>query len=479
MICVIIHGMDPDKRKRVQSLKVIISEAIMVIAVILMVTVLALIVSGYWLNSDFQIERQGLLQISSVPTGASINIDGDSSWLQKTNTSKVLSSGEHTIVLSKDGYDTWSKKINITEGLLYRLHYPRLFLQNRSSESVFDLKNTIFASVSPEHDKLVLVNESSKWDFLELDNETLTSQKIDIKNYLSDVGIADSLESSVDWVFHGKIFTAEWDNDGSHLLLSVENDGKTEWVLLDVKNPKNSVNISKAFGANFERIKILDNASNNLLAIQNGNLHKIDVSGKSISSILVKGVINFDHYNNEIIFSAKNDGEEGGYYLGLTKIGDNEITNLSLTSSPEKVVIYKFYDEKYIATLFENSLSIFKEENFEKIFASELSFSPENLKVGHNSEFAIMNSGSSIATFDMESLSLNEWTVDGEKFGWVDNSMIFSVSDGNLIVYDFDGNNRRELAKNVSNLFPAMITDNKWLYYFNDTSLMREWLIPR
>lgn len=91
---------------RKQSRRVIISEVIMVISVVLMVAILALLVSGYWLNSDFTVERQGMLQISSFPTGANVEVDGDAPWYQRTNTSKVLSSGEHSIKLVKDGYDT-------------------------------------------------------------------------------------------------------------------------------------------------------------------------------------------------------------------------------------------------------------------------------------------------------------------------------------------------------------------------------------
>ena len=83
--------MDPDKAKRRQSLKIIISETIMFVSVVVTVVILAFLVSGYWINSDFKVERQGLLQVSSIPTGAEVNIDGDSSWFQRTNTSKTLS----------------------------------------------------------------------------------------------------------------------------------------------------------------------------------------------------------------------------------------------------------------------------------------------------------------------------------------------------------------------------------------------------
>ena len=46
-----------------------------------------------------------------------------------------------------------------------------------------------------------------------------------------------------------------------------------------------------------------------------------------------------------------------------------------------------------------------------------------------------------------------------------------------LIVYDFDGYNRRSIAKNTSAHFPVAITDNKWLYYVSDDELIREWIV--
>lgn len=152
-----IHELDLEKQKKRQNFKVIISEAIMVLAVVITVIVLAFIVSGYWINSDFEVERQGMIQVSSIPTGATVNIDGeDSSWLERTNMSKVLPVGEHTITLTRDGYDSWSKTINVTEGLLYRLHYPRLFLENREKETILDALGTTKIFVSDDRETMLL-----------------------------------------------------------------------------------------------------------------------------------------------------------------------------------------------------------------------------------------------------------------------------------------------------------------------------------
>ena len=463
--------MDRDKLKRRQSLKVIISEAIMVLAVIITVIILAFIVSGYWLNSDFKVERQGLVQIYSVPTGADVNIDGEpSSWLQRTNTSKTLTSGEHTITLSKEGYDSWTKTINLKEGLLYRLHYPRLFLIDRLSTKVLDANTTTLATISPDFSDMVLINSTTKWSLVNLENDTLEPKNFSIAEYFSDVSVA---EGATTGLFSGKIVDLNWDADGNHILFEIEGESTKEWVLIDVRNIKNSINLSKEFGADFSNVEILDNSSNNLLAVQNGNLHKIDVSGKSISTVLVENVIDFDHYNNTVLFSA--ESKDSDYYLGAFKVGDNQITELETFSQPFRVAIVKFYDETYYATICNQVVSLYKESpEFTKVSDYELSFVPDHRKVGQAGEFIIMYFGDQIATLDMEASDVHEWTIENDNFGWLVNDMIYTVSDGELIAYDFDGYNRRVLAKNVSSHFPAAITNNKWLYYFSDDTLIRE-----
>ncbi len=465
--------MDPDKIKRRQSLKVIFSEAIMVITVIITVTILGFLVSGYWINSNFEIERQGLLQISSIPTGADVYIDGDGlSWLQRTNTSKVLSSGEHTVLLTKDGYDSWSKTINISEGLLYRLHYPRLFLKERIKENIFNTSEFTTATLSPDHNYLLLTNNTTEWTLINLEEEKLNKSEINISNLLTNDNTNEKM------LFTGNILANNWDSDSNHILFKLELNDNIEWILIDTKDPKNNLNLTKEFDVNFNEIKIIDDNSNNLLAIRNGNLYKINVPNKTLSDILIENINDFNYYNNEIIFSATTTSEESSeHYLGLMKLSNNKIIKLSEISPTAKITLSKFYDDEYITILDNNIISLYKKDDFTKIADFELSFIPNSIKVGHNGEFIIANSGQNIATLDMEPMEVTEWTIEGENFGWIDNDMIFTVHDGELIVYDYDGLNRRVIANNISSHFPAAITNDKWLYYFSDDNLVREWLI--
>ncbi|MBR3228848.1 PEGA domain-containing protein [Candidatus Saccharibacteria bacterium] len=465
--------MDREKKRRRQSFKVIVSEILMTLAVVVTVIVLAFIVSGYWVNSDFEVERQGLLQVSSVPTGAEVVIDDESAWLQRTNTSKVLPSGTHKVELKKEGYDSWSKTIDISEGLLYRLHYPRLFLLKREKEKILSVGGATFASVSPNRKTLLVANNTTEWKLIDLDRESIEAKKINIAEYFSGVSMA---EGATVGLFNSDILDADWAKDDNHILFKVRSGENVEWVLVDVRNLKNTINLTKEFGVNFSKVEILDNSANNLLIVQNSNLQRVDLSSKAISAVIVENIVSFDHFENEVIYVAKKDE---GFVMGKTEIGDNEPEILDHLASSARVLISKFYDDKYITLVQGQTVTLYREDDYIKVQEYELSFVPESLKVGHNGEFIIMASGGSIATLDMEAMKTTEWSLGDAKYGWVDNDMIYTVKEGELSVYDFDGLNHRSLAKNVSEHFPATITSDKWLYYFSDDYLVREWLIKR
>ena len=475
-------NMDPDRFKK-QNIKVIISEAFMVIAVIVTVIVLALLVSGYWLNSNFEIEQNGMLQISSIPTGASVEIDGRvSSWLERTNSSKILSSGPHTVKLTKDGYDSWSKTVTIAEGLLYRLHYPRLFLEQRQMEPVIATGKYTGASISSDHNAVLLTNDTSEWAYLNLDTDEPTIRKLDISALFTSISLADDAKVGL---FTGEIIDTDWDYDAAHVLIEVRNGDATEWALLDVNNVDKSINLTKEFGADFSRIEIIDNNSNNLLALRNQNLHKIDLPGRSISAVIAKQVFDFDHYNNEIVFSAQEDSTDSPettpeYYIGYFKLGSRDIKTLEHLAVPTKVAIGKFYDSKYIATLTGNAVTVHQEDDYAADVSEYLlAFNPDSVKVGHNGEFLLFARDNTLATLDFEANLVREWTIENAQYDWLDNDMLYVVSEGDLIVYDFDGLNRRIITHNVSSHFPTIITNDRWLYYFSDDNLVREWLIPR
>jgi len=496
-LCYNITIMDSEKRARRQSIRLIISETVMVLAVVAMVVVLAFLVSGYWLGSGFQVERQGMLQIGSVPIGATVAVDGEAPWYQRTNTSKVLTSGEHVVSLTKDGYDSWSRTVNIRDGLLYRVNYPRLFLLEREKEAVYSSSAATMATVSPDHKWMLIANNTTTWRLLNLSGEKVEPKTISVATLFDSVSMASGAATGL---FTGEITKFSWSEDNEHILIKSILDDKVEWVLLNIKNPSESVNITRQFATSFDSIRIFDNSASTLLAIKDSNLHKIDVSGRQISAVLIEKVQNFDIFGSDIIFTAaidqksaydssdemlrqedpltKEDVYVPNYYTGVVKLNDIErISYITSSEEPIRAFVSRFYDEKYITVVTDAMIFVYKYGGAETVFEGALSFTPENIKIGHDGSFVFMNSGSQVMTLDMEALELREWALDTENFGWLDGHIIYGVKDGTLVVYDFDGLNRRTLSNNVSAHFPVTITENKWLYYFSDDKLIREIIV--
>ena len=460
--------MDYEKRAYYRNIRVIVSEIIMVLVVIVTVVILAFVVSGYWLNSDFKLERQGMLQISSIPTGADVAVDGESAWNQRTNTSKVLSSGKHDISVTKEGYDSWSRSINIREGLLYRIHYPRLFLQNREKNPVLDVSNATYATVSPNREHMLLANNTTEWELVNLTHDSLEKKPIDIAGHFSGTSLASGASKGL---FIGSIVSASWSTNNEKVLIESSYNGTSEWVVLDIKNPTTSLNLTRLFNMNFSRISIMDDSAAHLIALANGNLHTIDLGARQISAILAQNVVDYDHYNSEIIFSAK---KEEKYYIGIIKNQDEPQKEIFKYDTPASVAILRFYDDIYVSIAVDGKNVVYKKDDFSEYFSGEISIIPETYNVGHAGEFVIASSGQNIVTVDMEAMEVVEWSIDSAHYGWLDPDMLYAVNDGELVVRDYDGLNRRSLAKNVSSHFPVVITGDKWLYYFSDGDLIRE-----
>lgn len=440
----------------------------MVAAVVVTVVILGFLVSGYWLNANFEVERQGLLQVSSFPTGADVYIDGESSWLQRTNTSKVLSAGEHTVMLTKEGYDSWSRTVTISEGLLYRLHYPRLFLQDTTSEAVLDSANITASTISPDGAKLLTLDNTMAWHLVNLTSDQLKPTALDFPN----------LFPTTDTQPNYTVTSFSWSEDAGRVLISVQAGDATEWILLDLGTPSRSLNLTQAFGA-ITDVQILDRSASRLLALLDGSLHQLDVSDHTLSPALADNVIRYSYYDtSEVIFSASIQmGNEPSYYVGTFKLGDDDATKLVATSSPAFTAISKFYDDKYITILDGASLSVYRQDDFSTVANYTLSFTPASMTVGHGGEFVTMQLDTQIATLDMEANTVTEWSIPSPQLGLLDSDMFYSVDGGNLVAYDFDGQNRRIIAHNVSPLTPVAITGNKWLYFYSDTpntSLMRQ-----
>ena len=108
--------------KRRLRLQLTFVYGIMILAVVAIVAVLVLVVQGYRFNRyDGKLEQGGLVQFDSQPSGATVSAD-NSVLANKTASKIVLSAGNHTVTIGKDGYSTWKKDVVVKPGTVLWLN---------------------------------------------------------------------------------------------------------------------------------------------------------------------------------------------------------------------------------------------------------------------------------------------------------------------------------------------------------------------
>ena len=137
--------MNNTKALKKDRLRVVLVNTVMILSVVLIVGVLILITMGYGINSDLNVERRGLVQFISHPSGATISIN-DEATSSRTPTKSMLLPGTHHITINRPEYDTWSKSINVEPGSVLWLDYVRLIPTQKRTDHLKDFSDIISVS---------------------------------------------------------------------------------------------------------------------------------------------------------------------------------------------------------------------------------------------------------------------------------------------------------------------------------------------
>lgn len=492
---------DRERKRRRQFIKVVIAEIGMVLAIIAVVIVATLSAMGFFVSSNGTIEQSGLIQIHSMPTGASIELDG-STIFSRTNTSRTLTPGEHTIKLSKDGYDTWEKTIKMYAGMLIRLYYPRLFLLNREAETVMKLGEALeFYSTSTDYNNILYaVTDSVEWVLVDIRNDDVRTIKLDMSSVLPGVEkVAGKAQ------FQGSVDEIKWTKNSDYVLVRTTFDGKSEWILVSLKDVKQSLNLTRTFGLEFSQVELIDGTANQLFVLENQQLRKINTNDRTISRVLLSDVQSFACESTNVIYVAtklenSDDGEKKVKVIGVYRDGERGGTTLARMDNEDvvRVSISKYYDDNYLGifvndevTVYYGAIPSYREKMGETDFSglkvlvekTKLSLIPDRIDVSSEGEYMVARHDRQFVVIDLDMGDIYEYKSKSAKLHWLDTSMMSAVVDGELVVWDFDNTNQRILVTSnhnsiksddsvttfsnaeLMNYVPVITMNNKWIYY--------------
>ncbi len=472
--------MDRARQKKIRNIRVIATNIFMSVSVVAIVFVLMLIAMGFSFNENGGFEQSGLLQLASHPSGASVEIDGNSQF-GHTDFSKMLSSADHKIRVSKDGYDSWSSDVKIDAGLLTRVEWIRLFPNEPEINNASSYKEFRLAQFSTDRKWLVTVEKGGD----ELIRANIQGDRLKNNRFkLTAILGADAEQALL-----GDLNILDWNENSSKLLLSWKNGDTLSFHLVDLEHIENTVHLSKKFKHNFTDIHIANDSASKLWAVADGNLYRIDLSESKISEPIAGKVERIANNKDVVAFAnlETTTQEEGKpatteRHINVYKDGEDSFTTIATLDVKQKVsgiAMDTYWNEEWLAYSYDKEARIlagkypsYGKQNsttLKPILERSLDFTPSLISRGGKGNIIVFVGGKKMTSYDVETKRYYDADLGVEitKIHWLDDYLLWENVNNSIIVRDFDGRNRREIAKQANDKLPTVVSENnQWLYYF-------------
>lgn len=468
--------LDPVKH-RAHNRRLLVGYVLIGIAILLAVTVLLYLTRGFMLKEG-KIIQNGLVFISSNPGGANIYLDGK--LKDKTATRMTLEAGNYTLKLAREGYHDWQRAMTVDGGDVLHIDYPFLVPNSLVTNKVADYKSApALALQSPDRRWLVIQQpgELTSFDMYDLkDPKKIVANKTRFslpKNLLSAATGTQSLK------------LIEWSNDNIHVVVQHRYGGnKSEYILIDRKDPSKSVNLTK-------ELKLTTTME---LALQNKKFDRYFVHNTADKSLntqtlkeptlkpLLKDVLSYKSYGDDtILYATSKDATEGHANINIYQDGTSHVVR-GVVSSPKYLLELSRYSGDWYAVIggsAEAHVYVYKDPADARGGASRPIPVPTNvLKIADvsrvsfsaNSQFVAAENGQNFAVYDIENDRSYTYTIDDKLdkpqtyATWMDDSRLQLISGGKVVIFDYDGTNRQPLASELPLYKPYFDSSYRYLY---------------
>ena len=279
------------------------------LAIFLIATPLILLyTSGYRYNfNKGRVQKTGILILSTTPRKAQITLNGET-LKNKTTPAEIKNvlPGDYEIVLQKDGYHPWSKKLPVYENSTTFAEKIILWKNSKPQELNQHFAKTWTAS-----------NDNQKAAFADENNNLYAFSLQD--NSFTSLGQASGTVSSV-----------SWSNSNKKIITSQKIGDKISYFIYDLNNPNQAARQITGY----EKVSWPTNNDSYVYGLNAGQLWNISLSNNSKQAV-TKNTAGDAYIDNSTLYSIR--GRQ------IFKRDLNNFLILPLIVGEQKLIIISMY----------------------------------------------------------------------------------------------------------------------------------------
>lgn len=446
--------MDP-KRRRQHTIMLFVGYGLIGLAIALLTVILIFVAYGFGYKNG-QVIQNGLLFLSSTPNPAQIYINGER-YKNDTNTQLVLPAATYDFVLKRAGYRDWQRSITVDGGQVQTYAYPFFFPANLTTNTKQQY-STVPALVTESLDRRWLLiarpGSLSSFDVYDLNNVKKDPVQIDLPISLLAAGMSQSLQ------------LVAWSSDNTHLLMKHVYDAKTEYILLNRTAPDQSLNLTKTLNLALTGIDLrLSNRHYDQYIVDDVLNHALKRAALSAPTLqpYISGVLAFATYGDNAVLYATPDADPAkvaiDYFDGtntylIRRDAANTTYLLDLATYSGDLYMAIASASENVAFVYKNPVAQITNQNLGvavpvQVFRIK---APNYLAFSANAQYIAFENGTSFGVYDTDNDQGFTYTspdaIDAPQAHamWMDSARLDYVSKGQVVVFDYDGQNRQVLV---------------------------------
>ncbi|MCL2280573.1 PEGA domain-containing protein [Candidatus Saccharibacteria bacterium] len=438
--------------------------------------------------NDGKLTQVALLQFNSFPSGATVDINGQV-LSTKTPTRANVKTGETTVIMSRQGYRSWQKTVDMSPSGVVWLNYVRLIPTSILTDTVKSFASVSEMRESPDKKWLLIRHsdddhcysdmgycpEMTREGYLAM---PFTFTLIDVSNpkniRFSELTIPSD-KTTPPTKDQSEFFSiVEWDPGSRFVLIKHIVGEMTEYLRLDRSNSGEVKNLTRDFGMQISDPHFSGTSGNVFFALTGTDLRKFDYGNNTASMPLASNVWNYRPYENGrlALVSVEEQGDKTIQRVGIYNDGHVTIVTTYQEAEPTLAVLTRFNNVDYLAIARRGSIVIYskpldQDEKTPPIFL-HTSGGGDWLNISPNGQFILTGYQGKLVSFDLDTRFGYSFEVKDINSApqWLDNSHIVSTSDKMITFIEFDGQNREDIVGAHGRV--TLSRDGKYLFSISD-----------